>query len=63
VDAYLRAIALAPDDASFRIALGTSYENLQRRADAAGAYGEYLRLSPEAGDAEKVRARIAELTK
>ena len=63
VEAYLRAIALSPDDASFRMALGTSYERLQKPADAAAAYGEYLRLSPEAPDAEKVRTRIADLTR
>ena len=63
VEAYLRAIALAPGDASFRLALGTSYERLQKPADAAAAYGEYLRLSPEAPDADKVRARIADLTR
>ena len=63
VEAYLRAIELSPGDASFRIALGTSYERLQKPADAAAAYGEYLRLSPDAADADKVRARVAELTK
>ncbi|MEX2661610.1 MAG: tetratricopeptide repeat protein, partial [Vicinamibacterales bacterium] len=63
VQAYLHAIELDPTDASFRKALGISYERLQQRADAAAAYAEYLRLLPEAPDAEKVRARIAELTK
>ncbi|MEO6212114.1 MAG: tetratricopeptide repeat protein [Vicinamibacterales bacterium] len=59
---YLKAIALNPDDGSFRLALGISLEKLQRRAEAAAAYGEYLRLSPEAPDGERVRARIAQLT-
>ena len=63
VEAYQRAITLSPQDASFRMALGTSYERLQKPADAAAAYGEYLRLSPDAADAERVRARVAELTK
>jgi Flp pilus assembly protein TadD len=62
VDQYQKAINLQPDDASFRKALGISYEKLQKPADAAAAYGEYLRLSPAAPDADKVRARIAELT-
>lgn len=62
VEQYLRAIALDPSDATFRLALGISYERLQRRADAAAAYSEYLRLAPDAADAEKVRERIALLT-
>jgi Flp pilus assembly protein TadD len=62
VDQYQKAITLQPEDASFRKALGISYEKLQKPADAAAAYGEYLRLSPAAPDADKVRTRIAELT-
>ena len=63
MQAYLHAIELDPTDATFRKALGISYERLQQRADAAAAYAEYLRLSPDAKDSEQVRARIAELTK
>ncbi|HXG55637.1 MAG TPA: tetratricopeptide repeat protein, partial [Vicinamibacterales bacterium] len=62
VEQYRRAIALDPNDASFRLALGISFEKLQRPADAALAYSEYLRLAPQAPDADKVRARIAQLT-
>jgi tetratricopeptide (TPR) repeat protein len=62
VEQYLRAIELDPEDASFRLALGISYEKLQKRAEAAAAYEEYLRLAPAAPDAEKVRARIGQLT-
>jgi tetratricopeptide (TPR) repeat protein len=62
VQEYLKAIALNPDDGSFRLALGISLEKLQKRPEAAAAYGEYLRLSPQAPDTEKVRARIAQLT-
>jgi tetratricopeptide (TPR) repeat protein len=62
VDQYQKAIVLQPDDASFRKALAISYERLQKPSEAAAAYQEYLRLSPEAPDADKVRARIAELT-
>lgn len=62
IEQYQKAINLQPDDASFRKALGISYEQLQKSAEAAAAYQEYLRLSPEAPDADKVRARIAELT-
>jgi Flp pilus assembly protein TadD len=62
VDEYQKAIALQPNEASFRMALAISYEKLQKPADAAAAYAEYLRLSPSAPDADKVRARIAQLT-
>jgi tetratricopeptide (TPR) repeat protein len=61
VEQYQKAIALLPEDASFRMALGISYERLQKGPEAAAAYQEYLRLSPAAPDAEKVRARIAHL--
>jgi Flp pilus assembly protein TadD len=61
-DEYQNAIALQPGDASFRMALALAYEKLQKPAEAAAAYAEYLRLSPSAADADKVRARIAQLT-
>jgi len=62
VEQYQKAITLQPEDASFRKALAISFERLQKPADAASAYQEYLRLSPDAADADKVRARISELT-
>ncbi len=61
VEQYHRAIVLQPEDASFHKALGISLEQLQKGSEAAAAYGEYLRLSPSAPDADKVRARIAQL--
>jgi tetratricopeptide (TPR) repeat protein len=63
VEQYQKAIVLQPEDASFRLALATSLERLQKRAEAAAAYQEYLRLSPSGPEADKVRARIAELTR
>jgi tetratricopeptide (TPR) repeat protein len=62
VEAYLTAIRLEPNDPSFRMALGISYERLQKPADAVAAYREALRLAPDAPDADKVTARIAELS-
>ena len=62
VEEYKKAIALSPTDASFHFALALSYERLQRRSDAVAAYEEYLRLAPAAGDADKIKARIAELS-
>ena len=61
VPEYQKAIELNPQDASFRMALAISLERVNR-TEAAAAYGEYLRLSPTAPDADKVRARMAELT-
>lgn len=62
VDQYRRTIELNPEDPSFRIALANSYERLQKPAEAVAAYSEYLRLSPSGADADRVRARIAQLT-
>jgi tetratricopeptide (TPR) repeat protein len=62
VTEYKKAIAQNPGEASFRMALAISYEGLKQNSEAAGQYSEYLRLSPLAGDAEKVRAKIAQLT-
>jgi Flp pilus assembly protein TadD len=61
VKTYQQAISLAPEDASFRMALGISLEQLGNRTEAAEAYREYLRLAPSAADADKVRAKIAQL--
>ncbi len=61
-DRYEKPIASNRDDASFRMALANSYERLRKPAEAVGAYEEYLRLSPAAPDADKVRARISELS-
>jgi tetratricopeptide (TPR) repeat protein len=62
VEQYRRAIELNPEDASFRLALGLSYERLDKRAEAVAAYSEYLRLAPSGAEADKLRARIAELS-
>ena len=62
IEQYQKAIALAPEDASFRFALALSYERLRKNAEAAAAYEDYLRLAPGAADADRVRARVLELT-
>jgi cytochrome c-type biogenesis protein CcmH/NrfG len=43
------------------MALGMTYERLQKADDAAAAYEEALRLAPLAPDADIVRGRIAQL--
>ena len=62
IKSYRRAIELNPEDASFQLALATSYERLEKRAEASAAYAEYLRLSPSGAETDKVRARVAELS-
>jgi tetratricopeptide (TPR) repeat protein len=61
VEQYRRAIELNPEDASFRLALAMCYDRLEKPAEAIAAYSEYLRLSPSGAEADKVRARVAEL--
>jgi len=63
VEEYQKAIALSPEDPTFRLALAISYEKLGQSPEAVGAYQEYLRLAPQAADADKVKARIALLQK
>jgi tetratricopeptide (TPR) repeat protein len=62
IEQYQRAIALDPADASFRLALAISYERLEKKPEAAAAYAEYLKMAPDAPDADAVRERIAALT-
>lgn len=62
VKEYQNAIRLAPEDAAFRMALGGSLERQGNASEAAAAFKEYLRLSPSAPDADRVRAKIAQLS-
>ena len=63
VEEYKRAASLDATEPSFQMAIGMAYERLQKPAEAAAAYSEALRLAPEAPDAERVKARIAKLTR
>lgn len=63
VAAFQKAIELAPEEPTFRLSLGISFEALKRPVDAARAYEEYLQLSPTAPDAAKVKTRIEVLRK
>jgi tetratricopeptide (TPR) repeat protein len=61
IDEYRRAIALGPHDGSFHRALAISLQRTHRFGDAVHAYQDYLRLSPDASDAEQITQRIARL--
>ena len=55
---FEKAIALAPGEPSFHLALGNSLAKAGRLTDAQRAFRQYLELEPEAPDAAKVKAHI-----
>jgi tetratricopeptide (TPR) repeat protein len=57
VTRYREAIGHRPGDATFHLALGISEERLGHGAAAAAAYRRFLQLTPQAREAESVRAR------
>lgn len=61
VDAFARAIALAPGQTEFHLSHAWALETARRPAEAAAAYRRYLELEESAPQADKIRARIAEL--
>lgn len=61
LQSYERAIALAPSQADFRLSYGLALESARRPAEALAAYRTFLELDPAAADADKVKARIAQL--
>lgn len=58
---YERAIALAPGESDFHLSLGFALETAKRPRDAAAAYRRYLELQESGPQAEKIKARIAQL--
>jgi tetratricopeptide (TPR) repeat protein len=58
---FERAIALAPGEPDFHLAHANALERAGRPAEAAAAYRRYLDLQDSAPQAEKIRARIAQL--
>ena len=58
---YREAIASKPDDPTFHLALGISEERRGQPDEAAAAYRQFLEMAPEAGEAQGVRTRVAQL--
>jgi len=59
--AFNLGLALDPNEPTFRMALGMTYERLQQPSEAAAAYEEAVRLAPQAPDAAMVRRKIDQL--
>ena len=55
------AVELKPDAAAAYIGLGQAQQKLGKMADARTSYEAYLRLEPDAHDADKVKKALAEL--
>lgn len=58
---FERAIQLAPGEADFHLSYANALDRASRAPDAAVAYRRYLGLNPGAPQAEKIKARIAQL--
>jgi tetratricopeptide (TPR) repeat protein len=56
-----RAIALAPGQADFHLSRAYALETAKRPRDAAAAYRHYLEMEQSAPQAEKIKARIAQI--
>ena len=56
-----RTVELAPGEPEFYLAHAGALDRAQKAGDAAAAYGRYLELDPATPQAEKIKARIAEL--
>lgn len=61
VQGYARAVELAPGQADFHLWYGQALDGSGRPVEAAAAYRRFLELEPQASQAEKVKARLAQL--
>ena len=61
-EGYARAVELAPGQADFHLWYGQALDLSGRQQDAAAAYRRFLELEPGGSQAEKVKARLAELS-
>jgi RAQPRD family integrative conjugative element protein len=59
---FEKARRLGPDAPGVPLSLGASYEKLGRASDAVREYQAYLKLQPNGADAQRVRARLSELS-
>ena len=62
IAAYGRAAELAPEQAEFQLWHGLALERGGQTADAAAAYRRFLELEPNGPQAEKVKARLAQVS-
>ena len=61
LEAYDKAAKLAPGQADFQLWYGQALDQSGRQQDAVAAYKKFLELEPAAPQAEKVKARLAQL--
>jgi tetratricopeptide (TPR) repeat protein len=60
---YRRGTELAPLEPEFRLAIGALSERRQNWTDAKKAYEDYLELTPDGSEAQKVQQRLAAIEK
>jgi len=61
VDSYGKAAELAPGQGEFQLWYGRALDRSGRQQDAVAAYKRFLELEPDGPQAEKVKARLAQL--
>lgn len=61
VESYGKAAELAPGQGEFQLWYGRALDRSGRQQDAVAAYRRFLELEPDAPQAEKVKARLAQL--
>jgi tetratricopeptide (TPR) repeat protein len=61
VESYGKAAELAPGQGEFQLWYGRALDRAGRQQDAVVAYRRFLELEPDAPQAEKVKARLAQL--
>lgn len=61
VEAYGKAAELAPGQADFQLWYGRALDKSGRQQDAVAAYHRFLELEPDTPQAEKVKARLAQM--
>jgi tetratricopeptide (TPR) repeat protein len=61
VESYGKAAELAPGQGEFQLWYGRALDRSGRQQDAVAAYKKFLELEPDGPQAEKVKARLAQL--